>query len=416
MIITTLSNGIQAVLEKVPFFHSVSVGVWVKAGSRYETPEENGISHFIEHMLFKGTKTKSAQQIAAEIDNIGGTLNAFTAKECTCYYVHIIDEHLKIGIDLLADMLINSKFDAQEIKKEQGVVCEEISMVEDTPDDLVHEIAAKGFYGSNSLGQAILGTKERVQSFDRDAIASYMQKRYVSGNIVISIAGNIEEDQALALLEAAFSSGVTIGDKTNDALDSEAHGSNNVVSVVKSNEQINMCLTFAGVGNESAGFYPLTVFNGVFGGSMSSRLFQTIRERNGLTYSIFSYPSAYNDCGTYSIYAGMNPSQTQRVLELVGQEIRRAMEQNMTQQELQNAREQIKGSLILGTEGARPIMSRNGKMLLLKGRTEPVENIITRLNNVTLEDIHAVVKKVFEGPVCGAFVGKQDAIPKEIHF
>ncbi len=412
--ITTLNNGIRIVLEKVPFFHSVSVGVWIKAGSRYESAGENGISHFIEHMLFKGTKNRCAREIAAEIDNIGGVLNAFTAKECTCYYVHVMDEHIQIGIRLLADMLKNSLFDAAEIKKEQGVVCEEIAMVEDTPDDLVHELAAKGLYGCNPLGQTILGPKENVLSFNRDAIAQYMKKRYTADNIVISVAGNIDEQKVLDMLSCEFSDSIHTGNIIDGSKDSVARGDKSIISCVKDNEQMNMCITFEGVGNEDPLFYPLTIFNGMFGGSMSSRLFQSVREEQGLAYSIYSYQNSYDDCGTYNIYAGMNPSQTQKVIDLVSKEITTAIENNITNEELSAAREQIKGSLILGTEGARSIMSRNGKMLLLKNKTEPIENIITKLNDVTVQDVANAVNKVFNGKRCCAFVGKSEFIPKEI--
>lgn len=413
MIVAELDNGIRVVIEKVPFFHSVSAGVWVKAGSRYETAQDNGISHFIEHMLFKGTEKRNARQIAAEIDNIGGVLNAFTAKECTCFYVHVMDEHLRIGIELLADMLRNSRLDEGDIKKEQGVVCEEISMVEDTPDDLVHELAASGFYGSNPLGQTILGTKERVNSFTAEDLRRYMRKRYTTGNIVLSIAGNVDEQVTLEMLRECFSEGIEQAPGSNDALETRPRGSQSTVFAVKDNEQMNICMTFDGAGSRDEDFYPLTVFNGAFGGSMSSRLFQTVREQNGLTYSIYSYASSYNDCGAYSIYAGMSPGQTGRVLELIQQQTKLAFQNGLEGEELENAREQIKGSLILGTEGARPIMSRNGKMLLLQNRTEPVECIIRQLNAVTASDVERAVKRVFSGHCCCAFVGKEKFLPRD---
>lgn len=409
----TLTNGIRTVIEKVPFFHSVSAGIWVKAGSRYETPEENGISHFIEHMLFKGTATKDARCIAATIDNIGGTLNAFTAKECTCFYVHVADEHLDTGLELLADMLKNSTLDPYELKKEQGVVLEEISMVEDTPDDLVHELAASGYYGSASLGQTILGPRERVSSFCRDDLRRYMAKRYVTGNIVLSVAGNLDEEKTLDMLEKYFASGIPVAQESPDIPAETGENTKKCVFCEKNNEQMNMCLTYGGPGSLDADFYPLTVFNAAFGGSMSSRLFQTVREQNGLTYSIFSYASTYNDCGTYSVYAGMNPEQTKRVLELVNKEIQLALTSPVSGEELLNAREQIKGSLILGSEGARPVMSRNGKLLLLRGRTETVEEVIDRVNGVTAPAVEQAVRNVFSSRRCCAFVGKSEYFPDE---
>lgn len=414
MVITRLNNGIRVVLEKVPFFRSVSVGVWIKAGSRYESSQENGISHFIEHMLFKGTDTRNACQIAAEIDNIGGTLNAFTSKECTCYYVHVMDEHISIGIRLLADMLKNSKYLPEEIEKEKGVVCEEISMVDDTPDDLVHELASKGLYGSDPLGMTILGPKENVCGFNADIIRRYLSKRYTTGNIVISVAGNIDENKVLELLGNEFSDNITVAQESPDVTALGNIKPEKLMVCAKDNEQMNMCLSFRGVGSDDMYFYPLTVFNCLFGGSMSSRLFQNIREQHGLTYSVFSYQTTYRDTGSFSIYAGMNPEQTERVMELISAEIRRALSTRLTQVELNNAREQIKGSLILGTEGARPIMSRNGKMLLLKNRTESLEELIDNINSVTVQEVHDAVNSVFNNEYCCAFVGKEKWIPKDV--
>ena len=407
-----LANGIRAVIENIPYLHSASIGVWVLAGSRYEKAEENGISHFIEHMLFKGTSKRSAKDIAAQIDNIGGVLNAFTAKECTCFYVHLIDEHINTGVELLSDMLFNSTFKAEEIKKEQGVVNEEISMVMDTPDDLVHELLSSVYFSGNSLSMPILGTSELVNSFNERKIRDYMERRYTADNIVISVAGNINEEDCRQMLEEHFGSRELAKCGKTD-INAQIKRERKTASANRENEQMNMCLGFQGVGSEDKLYYAMSVFNGVFGGAMSSRLFQKIREQNGLTYSVYSYPSSYVDCGLFTIYAGMNPSQTERVISLVREEAELAKEKGLTDAELEAGIEQVKGSFILGLEGSRSIMNRNGKCMLLLNKITPVEEVLKGVASITGQDIKALACKIFDFEnMCASFVGKQDAFPQ----
>lgn len=410
-----LNNKIQVVTEKIPYLHSVSIGLWIHTGSRFEVGDENGISHFIEHMLFKGTKTKSAREIAATIDNVGGQLNAFTAKECTCFYVHLPDEHIEKGAELLSDMLHNSLFDDEAIKREQGVVCEEISMVEDTPDDLVHELIAKAFFKNHPLGQPILGTKQLVNSFDSNKIRSYMNKHYTTGNIVISVAGNFDENALKDLLTKHFSKGFPERQSREDS--TVFTPQKMLLTQHKDNEQMNMCIAFPSVGMKQQDYYTMSVFNAVFGGAMSSRLFQVIREQNGLTYTVYSYPSAYTDSGMFIIYAGMSPNQSGKVLQLVKEEVKKAVEKGLSDQELQDAKEQVKGGFILGLESARSIMSRNGKCILLLDKVEPVENVLKLIDNINQDQVNAMLKQVFDfDKMCGAFVGKQEFFPKEEDF
>ncbi len=408
-----LANGIRAVIENIPYLHSVSIGVWVMAGSRYEEEKENGISHFIEHMLFKGTENRSAKEIAETIDDIGGVLNAFTAKECTCYYVHLIDEHIDKGIELLADMLFNSTFKAEEIKKEQGVVAEEISMVQDTPDDLVHEMLSKVYFGSNSLSRPILGTLDLVNSFDEKKIRDYMDKRYTWDNIVVSVAGNINEQDCIQMLEEHFGR-QTLSECGETKLSPEIERDTNITTVGRDNEQMNMCLGFKGVGSKEKNYYAMSIFNGVFGGSMSSRLFQKVREQNGLTYSVYSYPSSYVDCGLFVIYAGMNPAQTDKVISLIKDEAEAAKQNGITDRELEAGIEQVKGSFILGLEGSRSIMNRNGKCELLTKKINSVEKVLKKVESVTSEDIKDLTRQIFDfDNICAAFVGKKDNFPDE---
>ncbi len=409
-----LANGIRAVIENIPYLHSASIGVWVLAGSRYEKAEENGISHFIEHMLFKGTSKRSAKDIAAQIDNIGGVLNAFTAKECTCFYVHLIDEHILTGIELLADMLYNSTFKAEEIKKEQGVVNEEISMVQDTPDDLVHELLSSVYFAGNPLAMPILGTSELVNSFDEQKIRDYMQRRYTSDNIVISVAGNIDEENCLQMLQEHFGSRQLPQCGKTD-ISPETARERKFATANRENEQMNMCLGFQGVGSQDKLYYAMSVFNGVFGGAMSSRLFQKVREQNGLTYSVYSYPSSYVDCGMFTVYAGMNPTQTERVISLIREEAELAKQNGITDAELEAGIEQVKGSFILGLEGSRSIMNRNGKCILLLDNITPVEEVLKRVEAITSRDIKELAGRIFDFEnMCASFVGKQDSFPRMI--
>ena len=314
----TLKNGMRIVTERMPFLHSVAVGVWIKAGSATETPAQNGISHFIEHMLFKGTATRDARELAAAADNVGGQLNAFTAKECTCFHVQVTREHFRLAMDLLSDMLKNSTLEEENLRKEQGVVCEEIAMVEDTPDDLVHDLAAEVYFRENPLGRNILGTRKNVRSFHAGMIRDYMAGHYTADHMVVSIAGNFEEEEAIALAEEFFGSGIAPGRACGPEKPEPFVPVSGTLRVHKPNEQMNFCLCYPGTSlQEHEMRYAASLFNAVFGGSMSSRLFQEIREKNGLTYSVFSYPSQYTRYGMFSIYAGMAPRQTGRVLELI---------------------------------------------------------------------------------------------------
>lgn len=403
-----LDNGITVVTEKIPHFRSVSIGVWVRAGSVFETAENNGISHFIEHMLFKGTKTRTAMQIAGTIDAIGGQLNAFTSKECTCYYVHILDSHLSIGLTLLADMLQNSKLSPKEIKKEQGVVCEEISMVMDTPDELANELASKAFFGSHPLARPILGTKKNVNGFSAKDLRRYMGCRYSPENIVVSVAGNFKDAELKRQLEESF------GAYSVEHTDVPAEEGRplrlkkNIVSRAKDNEQMNMCLNFSGMAVTDPDYFAMVVMNAAFGGSMSSRLFQKIREQNGLTYSVYSYPSAYREVGEYSIYAGMSPTQTRRVYDLICEEVNLLKAKGLRKAELQDSKEQVKGSMMLGLESAKNIMSRNGRNMLLVEKVRPLDEVITLVDAVTNADVLRVAERIFQmDTVCGAFVGKE---------
>ena len=293
----TLDNGIRIVAEKIEHVNSISIGIWVKTGSRYENSTNNGVSHFIEHMLFKGTKNRTAKEIANSIDKIGGQLNAFTSKECTCFYAKVLNTHFDIALDVLSDMFLNSDFSKKEILKEKGVVLEEISMYEDSPEDQVHDVLTQTIWAGDPLGMSILGTEASLKSLTRKAITDYLKKNYTANNIVISLVGNFNRNYVFGEISKTFN---------NHNPDNSIRKSSSVPSFVsnhmhktKNTEQTHICLGYNGVELGSKYTYPLLVMNNIFGGSMSSRLFQRIREEQGLAYSVFSYPSSYIGCGLF---------------------------------------------------------------------------------------------------------------------
>ncbi len=402
-----LNNGIQIVAEKIPHFRSISIGLWFKAGSVYEGQKQNGLSHFIEHMLFKGTESRNAKEIAQTLESVGGQLNAFTAKECTCFYAKIIDEHLELALELLSDMVLGSVFDKMEIEKEKGVVLEEISMYEDSPDDVVHELLSANFFGSHPLGQSILGTRENIMAYTREGIMEYFNRFYTPQNLVISIAGNFHDNELVELLERYFGSwGASIHEYNQLTSANPGHG---IFYRQKDIEQAHICVGCPGLPLGNEGIYSLMVFNNIFGGGMSSRLFQKIREEHGLAYSVFSYPSSYVYGGLFTIYAGMKPSQTTEVLSIIRQEIKSIKNEGITQEEFYMAREQLKGNYILSLESTSSRMTAIGKNQLLLGRILSPDEILAKIDNVTLDSIYEVLNGMYlEDNTTIALVSRED--------
>ncbi|MGE7978204.1 MULTISPECIES: pitrilysin family protein [unclassified Psychrobacillus] len=389
---TTCKNGLRIVYEHIPHVRSVAVGIWVQAGSRYELPEENGLTHFIEHMLFKGTATRSARQIAEEFDRIGGNINAFTSKENTCYYAKVLDHHAKYAVEILADMFFNSTFDPMEIDKERQVVLEEIKMVEDTPDDIVHEYLWQAMLPNDPLGAPILGTEETLNTFTRESIISYMEKHYTPKNVVISVAGNISED-LLSHIEALF------GDFKQPLTEVTQFSTPTIKPVYteshKDTEQAHLCLAYPGLSVKADNIYSLVVLNNILGGSMSSRLFQEIREEKGLAYSIYSYHSSYEDTGVVAIYGGTSCNQLEELKSSINETIQTVMEQGFTETEISNAKEQLKGNLLLGLESSNSRMNRNGKNELLYGKHRSLDEVSDTIDEVTLESVMELTKEIF---------------------
>lgn len=398
-----LDSGLRVMLEDMTSVRSVTIGVWVGVGSRYESPSLNGISHLIEHMLFKGTKNFTARQLAEQFDSIGGQFNAFTSKEYTCYYAKVLDEHLPVALKLLADMYFHSLLDEQELAKEKQVIMEEIRMYEDTPDELVHELLAKASFGPHPLGASVSGTKEALEAMSREDLLAFMRQAYTPDNTVIAIAGRIPSN-VLSLVEEAFSQFSTIRHQL--ATEAASFRRQNILHL-KETEQVHLCLGYPGLAYHDERLHALSILNNVFGGSMSSRLFQHIREDHGLAYSVFSYHTAHRMEGLFAVYAGTAPEQAEMVLSMIYDIVEDIRNNGISEKELTKAREQIKGNLVLSLESTNSRMSRLGRNELLLGQHWSVDELLEKLDRITLEDVHAVARDVFQSPPAIAAVGAE---------
>ncbi|TVX93932.1 M16 family metallopeptidase [Paenibacillus agilis] len=400
-----LTNGLRVVLEKIPTCRSVSFGIWVKTGSRNEDETTNGVSHFIEHMLFKGTERYDAKSIAEAFDGIGGHVNAFTSKEYTCYYTKVLDEHLPIAVDVLSDMFFRSQMAEEELHKERNVILEEISMYEDTPDDLVHDLLTRAAYGSHSLAYPILGTRERLDAMTSADLKRYMNQHYTLDNTVIAVAGNID-DSIIELLERHFGDFQIKGQ--SPAVEAPAFKSD-LLFHQKQTEQNHICMSLPGCSMNDSNLYAMVLLNNIIGGGMSSRLFQEIREKRGLAYSVYSYHSSHIDSGLFTVYAGTAPKQTSDVLELTLEVLQDVTVKGLSDEELRKGKEQLKGSLILSLESTSSRMTRLGKNELMLGRHYTLDEIIARIEAVTQDDVREIVKNMTAQPFAVSMVGSNDA-------
>jgi predicted Zn-dependent peptidase len=399
-----LSNGIRVVLENIPTSRSVSFGIWVRTGSRNEDKQSNGVSHFIEHMLFKGTERFTAKDIADVFDGIGGNVNAFTSKEYTCYYAKVLDEHVPIAVDVLSDMFLRSQFAESELAKEKNVIIEEISMYDDTPDDLVHDMIANAAYGGHPLGFPILGTEENLLAMQSQDLRNYMGSNYGTESIVLSAAGNIG-DNLMELFEKHFGSyanrSAAAGVQAPEFLNGHEFRR-------KKTEQNHLCISMPGCSLNDPLLYPMILLNNTFGGGMSSRLFQEIREKRGLAYSVYSYHTSHLDSGVFTVYAGTAPKQTAEVLNVTLTLLDEIRTQGITDDELRRGKEQLKGSLILGLESTSSRMTRNGKNELMLGLHYSLDELIEKIERVTMEDVRKVSDRLFSGQCATAMVGSSD--------
>ena len=393
VIIKKLDNGVKVVLEEIDYVRSISFGIWVRNGSRNEKPEYNGMSHFIEHMLFKGTENRTAKQIAEEMDAVGGQINAYTTKEYTCYHTRVLDKHFDRALDVISDMFLHSRFEQKDIERERNVIIEEINMYEDAPEELVHDSLQEAIWKDSSLGQPILGTVESISKFHTENMKDFFEKRYHTENTIISVAGHFDTEEMFLKLNK------TLGQwkRKNDFVyyDTKTIYTPNIVKREKDIEQVHLCIAFPALERDHPQKYALAVFNTIFGGGMSSLLFQKLREENGLNYTIYSYTSAYVDSGLFAIYAGMNPNQTEKVIELIFDEIKILKENKLSQKLIDVTKEQMISNFIIGQESTVNLMTASGASVLLRGFVQDTEEILQQIEEITAEDIQNVIEKIF---------------------
>ncbi len=390
---TVLPNGLVVVSEEMPHVRSVAIGIWIRTGSRHEAPEVNGISHFVEHMVFKGTGSRSAEDIARTIDSIGGNLDAFTAKETICFNVKVLDEHLGVAMDVLSDLVLNPVFNDDDIKKERGVIIEEIKMDEDNPDYLVHEIFVQNFWKNHPLGRPILGTKDTVRKFERSLLFDYYGTRFLPGNMVISAAGNIRHEALVKLVESRFGGLKPLAHVVSD--EPPKAQPKIVLKNKKSLEQVQICLGVPSYSISHAKRYSSFVMNTLLGGGMSSRLFQNIREKQGLVYSIFSELNPYRDTGVLTVYAGTSRDSAPKVVNSIVQEFRQLKTTPVSADELDRAKAQLKGSLMLSLESSMARMSNLARQEMYYKKFTGMDEIIEHVEAVTIEDVQECAREFF---------------------
>ncbi len=399
----TLDNGLTLITESIPGVRSVAVGVWLKRGSRHERPDQTGISHFIEHMVFKGTKTRSAERIAEEIDSIGGHMDAFTAKEYASFHLKVLDEHLPVAVDILGDIVMNPLFDSVEMAREKKVIFEEINMVEDTPDDLVMELFAEAFWPRHPLGRSILGSKRSLGRLRREDLARFFARVYQPANILIAAAGHLEHEAASALVRRHFCG---LRARRSPANGRAPRPVTRVVTRSKRElEQVHVCLGTAGLAQTDPDRYGCYILNTVLGGSMSSRLFQNIREKRGLVYSISSGVTAYSDSGLFSIYAATSRDSTREVIHLTLEEVRRLCAERLGEEELRRAKDHLKGSLVLSLEYTGARMSQLAREEIYFGRSFTLDELLGEIEAVTADDVQRVASEVFRERVAASVLG-----------
>jgi predicted Zn-dependent peptidase len=393
---TVLENGIRVVSHQMLDHRSVSLGIWVETGSRHESHHENGISHFIEHLLFKGTERRSAAQIAEEMDAVGGVLNAFTAKEHTCYYAKVMDENLPLAIDLLTDIFLHSSFDSDEIERERSVILQEISQAEDTPDDYVHDLFSLDFFKDHPLARPICGRAETVTSFRRDDFVTFFGSRYRPRRVIVAAAGHLRHEDLVneiaARLGAIDGAGTAAAPVQGDTAPNMGSG---VFHHPKTLEQVHLCLGMAGIHQTHPQRYAAYVLNTLLGGGMSSRLFQEVREKRGKAYSVYSFSSAYKDVGYLGVYAGTSVEWTQEVVDLIALELKNLAAGKVTDAELQRTQGQLVGSMMLGLESTESWMSHIARDEIYFGRAVPTDEICRGVRSVTRDDVVDLARNVF---------------------
>jgi predicted Zn-dependent peptidase len=385
-----LPNGIPVVMEQMRNVRSVSLGIWVKVGSRFEPSDKNGISHFLEHMFFKGTEKRNAKDIAIEIDSLGGDLNAFTSKETTTFYVKVLDEHLEEGLELLSDVFLHSKFPEEDIEKEKKIIKEEIKMVEDMPDDYVHDLFSETIWGNAGLGQSVLGRRETVKAFTRDDLLSHIRKYYGTKDVVVSCAGNFEHDHLIHLLNKNLGHLRRGSEPDRSGQDDFRR---NVKVYNKDLSEAHICLGLKGIPQGSEERYSLFLLNTILGAGISSRLFQEIREKRGLAYAIYSYVASYFDTGIWGVYAGVSRKKVREVLELVLKEIYN-LQDSLTEVELVRAKNQVKGNIVFALESSNSRMNNIARQEIYYGKYFSPKEIMKDVDSITLEDVKELTERL----------------------
>ncbi len=410
-----LSNGLTVVTERMPDVRSVAVGVWLRRGSRHEVPEQGGISHFIEHMVFKGTESRSAARIAEEVDSIGGHMDAFTSKEYAAFHLKVLDENLPLAVDILGDVVLHPLFAADDVAKEKKVVFEEMGMVEDTPDDLVMELFSEVFWPDHPLGRPILGTRKVVSGFERSELLSFFRRVYHPGNIVVAAAGRLDHDDVCRLVERDFA-GLRPG-RPGASTRPPAPSGRVVTRDKKQLEQVHLCLGLPAYSQVHPGRHASYVLNTILGGSMSSRLFQNVREKRGLVYSISSGIAAYADAGNLTIYAGTSRAALDEVLSLILAELRVLRDALVPEAELRRAKDHLKGSLMLGLESTGSRMSHLARHEIYHGRTVTLDETLEAVEAVDAAQVQRVAQALFGGPLALSVLGRLEGWrPRRSHL
>jgi predicted Zn-dependent peptidase len=409
---TVLPGGLRVVSESVPGVRSVAFGLWVGVGSRDETLSLSGASHYLEHLLFKGTRRRDALSIAAEIDEVGGELNAFTAKEYTCYYARVLDTDLPLAIDVLSDMVTSSLIAERDVDAERGVILEEIAMNEDDPTDLAHEAFTTQLFGDTPLGRPILGSVDSINAITRDRIADHYRARYSPDNLVVAAAGSLDHDRVVELVAEAFGSALVPGSepaapRLTGTAGADATGTG-VKLLNRPIEQANLVLGCPGLSRNDDRRFALGVLNAALGGGMSSRLFQEVREKRGLAYSVYAFSAQHADSGLWGIYAGCQPAKADDVLAICREEVAKVISDGITEEELVRGKGQLRGSIVLGLEDPSSRMSRLGKAELVYPALEPVDDILDAIDAVTGDDVREIAATVLSQPKVLAVVGPFD--------
>ena len=412
-----LPNGIRILTEKMSHVRSVSLGIWVSSGSRRETTENNGICHFIEHMLFKGTKNRSAEDIAKSVDSIGGGLDAYTSKELVCFSAKVLDDHLPFAFDVLSDLVLNPLFRKEDIERERSVVLEEIKMEADSPDYLVHELLCDGFFQNHSLGRSILGSRATVQAFDRKSVTSFYKEQYQPANIIITAAGNLEHKDFLKLAKKHFGG---LKPRKKGRVEAAPKTSAPIILKNKSSlEQVQLFFAVPCIPLAHPDRFGCYVLNTILGGGVSSRLFQSIRERQGLAYAVGSELIMYSDAGILAIYAATSPQSATKVVRSVAQELRLISTELVPEEELRRAKDHLKGSFMLGLESTSSRMSNLARQELFFGRHVSMDEMLERIEEMTAEKVRSLAKEFFEperaalamlGPLKGVRVTRKDLV------